>query len=345
MKPSILLLNPGDGTGLNFTRSLAETGSWRTVGLSSDADDYHGAETDIRHLVTWDSPDELIDIVNGLIAEHRIDLVYAADTGPELLALSMARDRVSAPMLLPDLADHLRMEDKWSTLVALREAGVEVPDTVRVDKLADLEALFKRHRRIWLRRRHGSAGAGSTATESEAFARAWIDEHNGWGDFTAAECLTSRTATFSGLWHNGELIASQLRERMGWKHPYLSTSGVTGITGAQRTVWDESLHQLAVKCVRATAERPHGAIGVDFTWHQDGRPLPTEVQPARFYSSIYFLSRCGLNLPNLFCTVALRGRQAAGRALINPIRDTHYWVKGVDKLPQLLTEGEYYARG
>ncbi|MGW1996051.1 hypothetical protein [Embleya sp. NPDC001921] len=341
---TVLLLNPGDGTGLNFTRSLADTRNWKTVGLSSTEDDFHGAETDVRHLVRWNGPAELVDTVNDLVAAHGVDLVYAADTGPELLVMSDNRGRVRASMLLPDLDDHVRMEDKWLTLRALRRADIDVPDTVLVDGPADLEAVFDRHTRVWLRRRHGSAGAGSVATESAAFARAWIEEHEGWGAFTAAECLTGRTATFSGLWYDGELIASQLRERLGWKHSYLSVSGVTGITGAQRTLWDESLHHLSVRCVRAAATRPHGAIGVDFTWRADGRPFPTEVQPARFYSSIHFLTRCGLNLPDLFCRLALLGRVAAGPARINPIRSSEYWVKGVDKLPQLLTEDEYRAR-
>ena len=342
---TILVLNPGDGTGLNFTRSLACAGRWKTVGLSSTEDDFHGSETDVRIFTPWNRPDELLATVNEVVADHRVDLVYAADTGPELLTLSDLRQRVSAPMFLPDVEDHQRMEDKWATLLSLRDAGVDVPDTVEVRGPADLAVLFARHRRLWLRRRRGSAGAGSVATESPDFARAWIEEQDGWGEYTAAECLTGRTATFSGLWHDGELVASQLRERLGWKHSYLSASGVTGITGAQRTFWDEELHSRAVACIQAAAHRPHGAIGVDFTWHSDGRPLPTEVQPARFYSSIYFLTSCGLNLPDLFCTIALSGRPAAGPTRINPIRDARYWVKGVDKLPQLLTEAEYYARG
>jgi hypothetical protein len=138
-------------------------------------------------------------------------------------------------------------------------------------------------------------------------------------------------------------VRSQLRERLGWKHAYLSASGVTGITGAQKTVWDEDLHDLAVQCVRACATNPHGAIGVDFTYSVDGAPLPTEVQPARFYSSIHFLSRVGLNLADAFCVLALDGRAALGPPVLNPIRSELYWVKGVDKLPQLLSADEFLA--
>jgi carbamoyl-phosphate synthase large subunit len=341
MTRTILILNSGDGTGLNFTRSLHDAGGWRTIGIDSTLDDLHCSETQTRHLVQWDQPQELIEIVNRICVEESVDLVYAADTGPELLAISAHRDQLTARTLLPPLADHLRMEDKWATWEALDAASCPVPSTVLVESGADLERVFTQYERVWLRRRRGSAGAGSMATASSEFAKAWVQEQRGWGEFTAAECLTGRTATFSGLWFDGELVCSQLRERMWWRYGGLSTSGVTGITGAQRTISDSALHQTAVDCIAAVCERPHGVIGADFTYDSDGRPLATEVQPARFYSSIHFLARLGLNLAKAYCTLACDGRDALGPARINPCPPNLYWVKGVEKLPQLLTSDEW----
>ena len=338
---AVVILNPGDGTGLNFCRSLRLAGSWRTIAVATSRDDFHSSEADHRVLVEWSSPHDLVACVNEVVRAESAALVYVADTGPELAALSTARGHIDAPMLLPDPRDLEVMEDKWTSWEHLSSAGLAVPDTVVVGGPNDLTALFERHERVWLRRRRGSAGAGSIATSDQRFAAAWIEEQGGWGEFTAAECLSARTATFSGLWHDGELVRSQLRERLGWKHGYLSASGVTGITGAQKTVWDEALHELAVRCVLACAVRPHGAIGVDFTYRVDGIPLPTEVQPARFYSSIHFLTVAGLNLPDAYCTLALDGRVALGPAVHNPIRSEHYWVKSVDMLPQFLTQDEF----
>ena len=338
----ILILNPGDGTGINFTRSLAEDGSkWATIGLSPDLGDYHSSETGVRLLRHWSSEEELVAAINDVVVEHAVDLVYAADTGRELMATSRHRSSIGAPLMLPDIADHLRMEDKWETYKSIRDADLPAPDTIELTAPEDLAALFSRHTRVWLRRKTGSVAAGAIATSNAVFARAWVDEQNGWGDFMAAECLTGETATFSGVWYDGELIASQLRARIGWKHSYMAASGVTGITGAQTTIWDAALHSLALDCIRAAALRPHGAIGVDFTRSADGRWLPTEVQPARFYTSIYFLTRCGLNLAAMYCRLALDGRGAVGEPLINPIRNAKYWVKGVDQLPQLLSPEDY----
>ncbi|MEV7013768.1 hypothetical protein [Streptosporangium sp. NPDC051022] len=341
---TVLVVSSGDGTGLNFSRSLDLAGGYRTVGVDTTLEDFHASEADTRYLISWDDPAGLVKQVNDIAERESADLIYAADTSPELLALAEARDDLAAPTLLPDRDDHRRMEDKWTTHQALQRAGIPVPDTLLVTSESDLERIMARHPRVWMRRRSGSGGAGSIATGSMPLARAWLDEQSGWGQFTAAENLSKRTATLSGLWNDGELVCSQLRERVSWKYSALSVSGVTGITGAQRTFWDEDLHELAVRCVRAVCARPHGIIGVDFTYDHDGRALPTEVQPARFYSSIYFLARLGLNMPDLYCRLALDGAQAMPDALPNPIRESHYWVKSVDKLPRLLSPEEF-SRG
>ncbi|MGW4420934.1 hypothetical protein [Streptosporangium sp. NPDC004631] len=338
---SILVINSGDGTGLNFTRSLESAGGYRVVGLDTSVEDFHTSEASRKHLISWQDPSGLVDTINEIAEAEDVDLIYAADTGPQLLAISESREDLVRPTLLPDKPDHRRMEDKWETWLALKGAGVPVPDTVLVTDGAAIDDVMRRHPEVWLRRRWGSGGSGSLSTSSPALAHAWLDEHEGWCDFTAAEKLTTRTATFSGLWYDGSLVCSQLRERLSWKYPSATASGVTGVTGAQRTVWDERLHELAIRCVHTTSARPHGVIGVDFTYDRRGNPLPTEVQPARFYSSIFFLAQLGVNFPDLYCRLALDHEDRPAKPIINPVREHHYWLKSVDRLPQLLSAEEF----
>jgi carbamoyl-phosphate synthase large subunit len=138
-------------------------------------------------------------------------------------------------------------------------------------------------------------------------------------------------------------VASQLRERTSWKYSHLSVSGVTGITAGQKTLWDRSLHELAVRSVHAVLDRPHGAVGVDFTYGYDSKPYITEIQPARFYSSIEFLAAVGINLPDIYCRLALGLPLPSADERINPIRVPYYWYKAVDMLPKILTQAEVDA--
>jgi len=340
---TIVIINAGDSPGLNFIRSLKRAGGWRVVGIDIDLQEYHGSEADVRYLFDWSDEDRLVEYVNEIIERHAAEFLYVADTDRELPVVSRRRDEFRAPLFLPDHTDHMLMEDKWRTWGALDAADLPVPDSALVTGRSTLADMLSRYPKVWLRRISGSAGSGSMSTTSIDFAEAWIDHQNGWdGSFMVAECLGLRTATFSGIWLNGELVASQLRERLGWKYPWLAVSGVTGITGAQRTVWDEQLHELAVACIRTVCRSPHGAIGVDFTYDDAGNPRVTELQPARFYSSMLFLAEAGINLPDLYCRLALDGR-GTSPARINPVRNRVVWVKGVDHLPELLTEDQYFV--
>ncbi|GAA2698237.1 hypothetical protein GCM10010310_63530 [Streptomyces violaceolatus] len=342
-KMTVLVVTSGDGTGLNFVRSLKRAGGYRLVGLDTSIEDYVSSEADERFFVAAGPEDQFLDRVNTISARCGADLVYAADTNEWLELLSRRRESVNNPMFLPDHDDHVRAEDKWHTYQCLSDAGLPVPDSVLVRDGADLDRALRRHGAIWLRRTRGSGGAGSLATDAPALAHAWVESAGGWGQFMAAERLSVRTATFSGVWFDGELVASQLRERTAWKYAHLAVSGVTGITSGQRTLWDEELHDLAVRSVRQTMSRPHGAVGVDFTYGQDGTPYVTEVQPARFYSSMEFLAAVGINLPDLYCRLAAGAELPTGRPLINPIRSSFYWFKAVDKLPVLMTQQEWEA--
>lgn len=335
---TVLVLTSGDGTGLNFTRSLRRAGGYRIIGLDTSLDDHVASEGDERVLAEEQDHGRLLQIINDVATASEADLIYAADTNDLLWLVSRERDHLAAPVFLPDLDDHMLAEDKWRTYEHLSSAGLPVPPTRLARNVYDLEEALDEHGTVWLRRTTGSGGAGSLATGSLDLAKAWIDEFRGWGQFTVAKQLSLRTATFSGLWLEGDLIASQLRERTAWKYPHLTQSGVTGITGGQKTIWDQELHELAVDCVQACMARPHGAIGVDFTYGRDGRPYATEIQPARFYSSMEFLAAAGINLPDLYCRTAGGTVPPMNIQLINPIRNTFYWFKSVDKMPQLLSQ-------
>jgi hypothetical protein len=337
---TIVVLTSGDGAGLNFTRSLRHAGGYKIVGIDVSFDDYIASEADERILLGASDEQRVLEIISDSAAEHAADLVYAADTDNLLMLISRKRQELGVPMLLPDYDDHMRAEDKWQTYLRLAAAGLPVPDTELVRGDSELQRLLDRHQSVWLRYTSGSGGAGSLATDSYDLAKAWVETHNGWGKFTVAERLSRRMATFSGIWDNGTLVASQLRERTSWKYGHVSVSGVTGVTGGQKTIWDRDLHDLAVRSVQAVLDRPHGAAGVDFTYGYDDKPYITEIQPARFYSSMQFLAAVGINLPDIYCRLALGLSLPPADECINPVRVPYYWYRAVDMPPKLMTQAE-----
>ena len=175
----------------------------------------------------------------------------------------------------------------------------------------------------------------SIQTDNFDMAKAWINRLNGWGNFTAAEVLSKNTATWSGLWNNGNLIVSQIRKRVYWEYGYLSPSGVSGITGAQVTAKDPLIDDIALKSIYSINKLPHGIVSVDFTYDFEGYPNPTEIQASRFFTSSYFMAKAGLNFPLLLIKLAFNEKIPEFNDKFSPLEEGLVWVKYVDCLPTL----------
>ncbi|WP_349367917.1 hypothetical protein [Salinarimonas sp.] len=332
----VLVLSAGDPAGINFCKSLRlEPDAFRILGADTDPYRLHLAVADERHLLPSAAEPGYLDALVRLVRRLAPDLVYAADTNRELEIVSEHRDALDAPVFLPRVEAVRVYEDKWECTRRCVAAGITVPETILLRGPADLEQAFARFGSVWLRATHGSGGRGSLPTTDPVLARAWIERHRGWGSFTAAERLTSRMATWIGLWRNGELVVAQGRRRLHWEYAHLSPSGVSGITAAQATTSDPQIETIARATIAAAGFAPHGIVSVDLTYDDASIPNPTEIQASRFYTSIQFLARAGLNLPAMYVRLGV-GLDVDGYPTgSSPLADDLVWLKTVDAEPIL----------
>ena len=234
--------------------------------------------------------------------------------------------------------------DKEKSYVIWKAAGVRVPETLLVCSEEDLREAFDRFgARIWLRATEGGGGRGALPAEDFEFARLWIDRFDGWGEFTAAECLMPQTVTWLSIWHKGELIVGQGRRRRSWNFGDRTLSGVTGVTGVGETFSDDEVTRLSLEAIRAIDDAPHGIFAVDMTYGANGLPYVTEINIGRFFTTHYFFTRAGLNMPEIYCALALEGRRPDLIRTINPLPDGLLWIRGMDVEPVLTTVAELDA--
>ncbi|MEI6292024.1 MAG: carboxylate--amine ligase, partial [Chloroflexota bacterium] len=172
------------------------------------------------------------------------------------------------------------------------------------------------------------------------FAKIWIDQFNGWGNFTAAELLTKDTVTWLSIWYQGELVVAQTRRRLIWSFGNRTLSGVTGITGVGETYSNEAVDRISQDAILSIDARPHGIFAVDMTYDKSGVPNPTEINIGRFFTTHYFFTRAGLNLPEIYCNIALDGVFPSLAKRINPLPDGLLWIRGMDVEPVLTTRRE-----
>lgn len=330
----------GGAPSNNFVMSLARLGSkYEIVGGSSSPTDLFLSKGVRGYLVPKANhpayPGRLLEV---LAREKPAVLHVQHDT--EVLAVSGIRDDIHALGIKTFLPSHRTIEiciDKLLSYDAWRQAGLTVPATLPIRDMADLRRAFSElGEKIWLRASQGAAGAGSLPTTDLEFASKWIDIHQGWGTFTAAEVLTPDTVTWSSIWNEGELVVAQTRRRLSWHSGNRTLSGVTGMTGVGETCSSELVDQVSQQAIRAIDPQPHGIFSVDMAYDAKGVPNPTEINIGRFFTTHFFFSKAGLNMPEILCDLCVAGVRPHLARKINPLPDGLLWIRGMDTEPVLI---------
>ena len=73
-------------------------------------------------------------------------------------------------------------------------------------------------------------------------------------------------------------------------------------------------------------------------------PNPTEINIGRFFTTHYFFTKAGLNLPYLFVKLAYGELLPDLPCKINPLPPGIAWIRGMDFLPVLTTVEQIEAR-
>jgi len=337
----ILIGGAGGAPSNGFIQSLREYPEpLYTIGMTSNYYDLCKAKTNERYLVPGAYEKDYYIILENIIRETKPDFLHVQND-IEVLAVSKYREKLKAlgvKTFLPKQESVETCVDKSKTYRIWKEKGLKVPKTLLINTEEDLKLAFKElGGKIWLRAATGAAGKGSLPTSSLQFAKEWINFFNGWGKFTAAECLTSRTITWLSIWKDGKLIVAQGRERLYWEFANRTLSGVTGITGTGITVSDSIVDEIAQEAILAIDPAPNGIWAVDMTYDKEGIPNPTEINIGRFFTTHLFFTRAGLNMPYIYIKLAFDEELPPIPKKVNPLPPGLAWVRGMDTEPVLIT--------
>jgi len=318
------------------------------IGMGSDPTDLILSSTDRKYIIPYaNHPSyeiELLKILNNI----KPDLVHFQND-LEIFEASKIRDKILATGTKLFMPSHEVIDicvNKYKSYLKWEEAGVKVPKNIMINNENDLRDAFSLlgddNGMIWLRASSiGGGGKGALPTNDYEFAKRWIDRHEGWSDFIAAEMLTPDTVTWLSLWHEGELIVAQTRIRKGWTHGNRTLSGVTGVTKVGQTFSDDIVNKVALDSIKAIDAKPHGVYGVDMAYDKNGFPNPTEINISRFFTTILFFTMAGLNMPKMFKDLILYNEFPKLKQKINPLPDGLLWLRGMDTIPKLIHESEF----
>jgi len=332
----IMVVGSGGSPAANFIRALrdAPENFW-TIGTEVSQYEIFRSEADETYITPFASHPKSIEVLQGLIDKTSAEFIHA-QPDVEIFNISKNRNKLDAITFLPK---HKTVEicmNKISSYECWKNAGLQVPETMLIRNEDNLKRSMETFGpKIWLREISGAFGKGSLPTDSLDLAKSWIDYREGWGNYSAAECLTPQTVTWSSIWKDGELVVAQGRNRLYWELGNRSPSGVTGITGTGVTVSDSEVDNTAQHAIFAIDKNPNGIFSVDMTYDMDNIPNPTEINIGRFFTTIYFFTKAGLNMPYIFVKLAYDEKIPTIKKRINPLTPGLCWIRGVDFLPIL----------
>lgn len=337
----------GGAPSNGFIRSLKESGRGDyLIGTSCVVSDLFLANVDEKYPIPAASDPSYKDSLLRMLEKIKPDFIHLQNDY-EVRAVSRYRDQIEAlgvKHYLPAAETVENCVDKEKSYQIWQHAGIRVPKTMLLHNPDDLKRAFDIYgATIWVRATEGAAGRGALPANNFDFAKSWIDRYNGWGEFTASELLSKDTVTWLSIWYHGELVVAQTRRRLSWNFGNRTLSGVTGITGVGETYSDEMVDSISQAAILAIDAKPHGIFAVDMTYDQSGIPNPTEINIGRFFTTHYFFTKAGLNMPKIYCDIALDENFPTLQKPINPLPDGLIWIRGMDVEPVLTTRSELEA--
>ena len=316
------------------------------INASCVVSDLFLADVDEKYPIPAASDPSYNEFLLRMLEKIRPDFIHLQNDY-EVRAVSRLRDQVEAlgvKHYLPAAETVENCVDKEKSYQIWQRAGLPVPKTMLLHNPDDLKKAFDLYgETIWVRAIEGGGGRGALPANNYDFAKIWIDRYNGWGEFTASELLTKDTVTWLSIWYHGELVVAQSRRRLSWNFGDRTLSGVTGITGVGETYSNETIDSISQDAILTIDSKPHGIFAVDMTYDKNGIPNPTEINIGRFFTTHYFFTKAGLNMPKIYCDIALDGNFPTLQKRINPLPDGLIWIRGMDVDPVLTTRNELEA--
>ena len=253
--------------------------------IGVEASQYHilqaQPEVDELHIVPRADDPRYIEVLADIAAETSADFIWPLHDA-EIEQVSRSTN-LPCRSWVPPLEVCLICRDKLATYNRLKGAGVPVPRSMMLNYPADIEQAFADlGDAIWIRSRQGAGSRGAYRADTIDLASSWLNIHDGWGRFMAAEVMPGPSElSWECIWSEGQLIAAQVETRLVRGNTGISLPGVTN-RGVLLKDGPDSVGRVAEQAIRAIMPEPDGMFRVDLISDSEGMPKVTEVDAGRF---------------------------------------------------------------
>lgn len=349
----VLITGAGGPAAYNFIQSLRHNPKNETFYLVGvDTKPYHLelSPVDVRYIVPPCDHPTYVSALNQIIKKERIDFIHP-QPDPEVHVLSINRHKIKAKTLLPQNTTIELCQDKMALNVHLRKHAVSVPDSLYIHSEKALVRAMKKlavnGSKVWLRATKGAGSKASLPVTTIYQAKAWIDYWRsmkglGYGDFMTSEFLPGKEYAFQSVWDQGTLLMSQVRERQEYVFGNLTPSGQSSSPSVAMTVHNQEVNELCTQAVLAIDHQATGVFCVDTKTDNKNVIKVTEINLGRFFTTSYFFSQAGANMPYYYVKLGIDGKVNHPLKPYNNIPAGWYWIRNID-IGYKLVKGETWT--
>lgn len=344
----IVILGSGGPAGVNFVNSLRVAPEQMYL-IGTDINKYHmeWPDVDERYILPRFSDSHFIDSLSKLIKKTRAEMVHCQPT-LGVKVLGEYRKEIGALTFLPDNRTIDICLDKFKLAEIWRKKGIHSSPSILIKTENDLkEAEDILGYPYWLRATTGSASRGSTPVlnfdEAVHWIGYWRSRETDW-NFVAQEHLPGKNLAFQSVWKDGEVVTSQARERLEYIYPQLAPSGITNTPVVARTINRQDINQVATEAVLVVDKKATGVFCVDLKENKDGKPIPTEINAGRFFTTSFFFTKAGVNMPYIYVKLAYKEEIPDELPKYNPLPKGLYWLRHIDSPTILRREWEWRSK-
>lgn len=342
----IIVTGAGGPAGVNFINSLrAAPEKLHIIALDSNPFHLEWAQADEKFVMEKSENEKgYVKRLKEIIKKTKADLVHAQPDN-EVRIIAENKKSLGAKTFFPSLETIDICQDKYQSSVKWGQAGIPILNAIYIDG----DKSFKEAEKIfgypyWLRASQGNSSRGSTPVPNLQAAKSWISYWRSRGvdwKFIAQEILPGRNIAFQSLWNKGELVTSQARERIEYIYPQLAPSGVTNTPVIAKTVHDEKINEMAQKAILSIDKKATGIFCVDMKENKNGVPIPTEINCGRFFTTSFFFTKAGINMPYYYVKLGF-GEKIPQLPKLNAVPENWYWARHID-CPAILIKSPSYA--
>ncbi len=351
----ILVTGAGGSAAYNFIESLRHNPAQEQLYIvGTDVSRYHLelSHVDKRYVVPKVTEPRYLSTLNTLIKQERIHFLHSQPDA-EVNFLAKHVQEIQTKTLLPNYETIELSQNKMEFNRILRERGVPVPEAYFIETEHDLEmalqTILKHNEKAWLRAIRGAGSRGAIPVKNINHAKMWIDYWRvmkglSYGDFMVSEFLPGKEYAFQSIWHNGKLLMSQARERIEYIFGHLTVSGQSSSPSVAVTVHSDEVNNVVTSGIRALDSHATGIFCADLKTTREGRVVVTEVNAGRFFTTSFFFSFAGCNMPYYYVKLGLGEPVKHGMKPYNNIPAGWYWVRMMDMGYKLIRDDEWTSK-